>query len=84
MMSVPKIALFAALFGVATLLQGCGCDSEKSSECLKKMTDANTNCDTFSACFKDNSCCDLEEDGKKASDLIKAMCALVPGTNKCA
>jgi hypothetical protein len=76
-MSFAKIALVTALFGVSSLLQGCGCDQDKATKCLNALSVTDkAACGKFSGCYKDSNCCDLEEQGTKIKDLTKTMCAI--------
>ena len=87
-MNFAKV-LLATLFGfIVMTLEGCGgCDEDKAKECIAAQL-AKQTCATYSACFKDNECCDTEIEGTTGTvkDNTKAMCALLstPADDKCA
>ena len=72
-------------------LHGCfGCDELKANECLKcsdaefsetlpRCVDLDMTCEKFSACIKDNGCCDSEGEEMQA-DASQKYCALMPDT----
>ncbi len=89
-MSFAKVALVTALFGVSSLLQGCGCDKEKVTTCLNGLSvpDKMT-CGKNTGCYKDNNCCDYEENGMKMKDALVTICTGLAAsgdktTNACA
>merc|ERR1711934_599664 len=78
-----------AVFLVAVMLQGCGCDEEDVSKCGASLTGTGITCESISKCYKDANCCDYEKDGVKVKDSIATTCAgLNAGgsatTNQCA
>mmetsp|Transcript_12774 Transcript_12774/g.17176 ORF Transcript_12774/g.17176 Transcript_12774/m.17176 type:complete len:96 (+) Transcript_12774:86-373(+) len=71
---VVCVALFASV-----ALQGCGCDDETARSCIAGLTAATsgdalcTYGKSFINCFKDNGCCDWEEDGQTVASLINPI-----------
>ena len=68
-----KTLLVAAMcIFLSQSLYGCGCDTQKVTDCVTALGLEALDCAKMSACYKDNSCCD--EDGVK--DATKKLCAL--------
>ena len=73
-MNVKKVVL-VALAGLAIVtLQGCGgCDEDNLLRCTQQAGANAHDCKVYSTCFKTTDCCDHEQNGKKASELIAAV-----------
>jgi len=79
---VVCVALFASV-----ALQGCGCAEDTARGCITGLTFANSGTAgcaygrNFINCIVDNGCCDWEDDGQTAGDMIRPIAAAMAANN---
>ena len=69
-MTAKALIVVAMCAFLSLSLHGCGgCDSEKMTTCMKDAGLNALKCDIYSACVKDNGCCDADMTDEKGASM---------------